>query len=56
LRWSVENVREVYLDGGGVVGQGKRKVCPAATTTYELKVIHLDGAIELSYITIVVSP
>jgi hypothetical protein len=43
LRWEVENVREVYLDGAGVIGHGEREVCPTATTTYELEAIALDG-------------
>jgi 4-amino-4-deoxy-L-arabinose transferase-like glycosyltransferase len=43
LRWEVENVREVYLDGVGVVGQGDLEVCPTATTSYELGVILQDG-------------
>jgi hypothetical protein len=43
LRWEVEYVREVYLDGDGVVGQGYLEVCPTATTSYELLVIQMDG-------------
>jgi len=43
LRWEVDNVREVYLDGEGVVGHDERQVCPSATTSYELKVVRLDG-------------
>jgi hypothetical protein len=43
LHWQVDNVREVYLDGQGVVGHGERQVCPLATTSYELKVVGLDG-------------
>jgi hypothetical protein len=43
LHWEVYNVRAVYLDGAGVVGEGKQKVCPAATTTYVLHVVHRDG-------------
>jgi mannosyltransferase len=43
LRWQVDNVREVYLDGEGVVGHDQRQVCPSATTSYQLKVVRLDG-------------
>jgi hypothetical protein len=43
LRWEVEHVREVYLDGEGVVGRGERQVCPTESTTYELEVILADG-------------
>jgi hypothetical protein len=43
LRWDVSNVRAVYLNGEGVVGQGERKVCPTATRTFVLRVVHRDG-------------
>jgi hypothetical protein len=43
LRWEVDHVREVYLEGGGVVGHDHLRVCPQATTRYVLKVIHRDG-------------
>jgi hypothetical protein len=57
LRWEVEHVREVYLDGEGVVGHGEREVCPTESTTYELEVIHADGASSRETIEIeVVSP
>ncbi len=52
LRWDVENVREVYLDGEGVVGHGSRQVCPTATTTYRLKIIRLDGGVEIYEVTV----
>jgi hypothetical protein len=43
LRWQVDDVREVYLDGEGVVGHDQRQVCPTATTSYRLRVIRLDS-------------
>jgi hypothetical protein len=43
LRWDVDNIREVYLDGQGVVGHDQRQVCPTATTVYQLRVLLLDG-------------
>jgi hypothetical protein len=53
----VENVREVYLDGEGVVGRGEREVCPTESTTYELEVILADGTSTLERIEVsVVSP
>lgn len=45
LRWEVDWVREVYLQGEGVVGHGESQVCPPATTRYELEVIHHDGTV-----------
>jgi hypothetical protein len=52
LHWDVQNVREVYLNGVGVVGQGNRRVCPTATTTYRLKVVHLDGREQVLPVTV----
>lgn len=63
LSWTVQNVQAVYLyeDGQswqnhGVEGQGTRRVCPAQTTTYDLRVVKRDGSIEIRQITIVVQP
>ena len=44
LRWEVDFVREVYVDGEGVAGHDQRLVCPNATTVYELRVVHVDGS------------
>jgi hypothetical protein len=52
--WQVENIREVYFEGSGVAGSGSQEVCPAATTTYTLTVILLDGAAQARTITITV--
>lgn len=38
LRWDVDNVTAVYLDGQGVAGHSTRQVCPAQTTTYQLHI------------------
>jgi len=43
LRWDVENVREVYLDGEGVTGHDDRIVCPKETRTYTLWVVTACG-------------
>ena len=43
LRWEVDRVREVYLDGAGVVGHDQRRVCPNTGTRYELRVVDRDG-------------
>lgn len=45
LRWDAQNVREVYLQGRGVIGQGQQEVCPAETTTYTLLIIHQDSSV-----------
>jgi hypothetical protein len=55
LHWEVQSVREVYLDGKGVIGEGQKEVCPAATQTYVLRVVHLDGKATEHPITIEVT-
>ncbi len=54
LSWRVEGIREVYFQGTGVVGWGSQQVCPAGTTTYNLRVILVNGMEDNRYITIVV--
>jgi hypothetical protein len=54
LRWDVEYVQAVYLDGTGVTGHGTRRVCPAQTTTYTLRVVTADGDVYRT-VTITVS-
>jgi hypothetical protein len=46
LRWDVEHVKEVYLDGQGVVGHSSRQVCPKATHTFVLHIVHYGGTTE----------
>jgi hypothetical protein len=55
LRWDVENVRAVYLDGRGVTGHGTREVCPEETSTYTLRVVLTDGSIQDQTLTITVA-
>lgn len=43
LHWGIENVRAIYLNGEGVQGWDKRRVCPNVTTTYALRIILNDG-------------
>lgn len=43
LRWSVQHVNAVYLDGNGVMGQGEQRVCPATAQTYTLRAVHGGG-------------
>jgi hypothetical protein len=54
LRWDVENVRAVYLDGGPVTGHETRQVCPKSTTTYTLRVVLTDGSAIDQTVTITV--
>jgi surface antigen len=45
LRWDVDNVRAIYLDGQGVTGHESRRVCPQSTTTYTLRAVTNSGDI-----------
>lgn len=55
LRWDVENVTAIFLNGEGVVGHDSRQVCPASTTDYVLHVKYPGGEMD-RVITIVVQP
>ena len=55
LRWDVEHVKAVYLDGEGVAGHDTRQVCPAQTTKYTLRVVTADGDVYRT-VTITVTP
>lgn len=46
LRWDVEGVQAVYLNGAGVGGHGSQQVCPCEPTTYTLDVVKLNGSRE----------
>jgi hypothetical protein len=43
LRWKVDQIREVYLDGRGVVGSGEERQCGAVPAQHTLHVILRDG-------------
>ncbi len=55
LRWAVDNVAAVYLDGAGVTGHGNKKVCPGSTTTYTLHVVKQNNSSEDRQVTITVT-
>lgn len=55
LRWDVDNIREVYLDGYGQPGHGSTQVCPSQTQTFTLTVIERDGREIHHRLTITVS-
>jgi len=44
LRWDVQGVQAVYLDGNGVVGVGSQKECPKSSKTYKLSIVLVDGS------------
>jgi hypothetical protein len=43
LRWDVEGIKEVYLDGHGQVGHGAQQVCLTQTQTFTLTIVQRDG-------------
>ena len=55
LRWDVDNVRDVFLDGQGVTGHESRQICPTATQTYRLIITHPDGSQKQVSVTIQVT-
>ena len=59
LFWDVHNVRAVWVYPQGSdfnafprTGQGNERVCPAATTTYEMRVQLTDGSTQFRQVTI----
>ena len=56
LNWDTEYIREVYLDGDGVVGKDRRQVCPPVAARYVLEVIHIDGTVSQETLDIAVEP
>ncbi|MBN1399584.1 MAG: hypothetical protein JXA74_02030, partial [Anaerolineae bacterium] len=61
LRWDVDNVREVYLDGTLVSGHGALRVSPAQTQSYTLRVelvcpYYLDSRTLYRTVTVTVCP
>ena len=59
LFWDVQNVRAVWVYPRGSdfnafprTGQGNERVCPAATTTYEMRVKLTDGSTQFRQVTI----
>jgi heat shock protein HslJ len=62
LRWDVDNIQAVWVYPQGAdytqfptTGQGSKQVCPAQTTTYEMRVQLLDGTVQFRQITITVN-
>jgi hypothetical protein len=56
LRWDVEDVHEVYLDGQPRQGHGSKQVCPTQTQTYELRVVNAAGEFRHQVTVNVVQP
>ncbi|MCA9981039.1 MAG: transporter substrate-binding domain-containing protein, partial [Anaerolineales bacterium] len=63
FNWRVQNAREVYFYRTGaawqnfpVAAEGQRVECPTSTTTFNLRVVNLSGAVEIRQATINVTP
>jgi hypothetical protein len=61
VAWNIRDIREIYFyvegqtpEQHGATGEETRSLCPASTTTYELRVVHLDGSPEVRRVTITV--
>ncbi len=63
LSWQTQSVTAVYVYASGedwrddgVPGTGMRQVCPSGTAIYNLRVIHLDGSVEIRQVVVTVNP
>jgi heat shock protein HslJ len=63
LTWNVENIQAVWVYPQGsnyqdypVTGNGSMSVCPTETTTYEMRIQHMDGSTEFRAVTVTVNP
>jgi ABC-type amino acid transport substrate-binding protein len=61
VAWNIQDIREIYFyvegqtpEQHGATGEESRSLCPAATTTYELRLVHLDGSPEIRHVTVIV--
>jgi LysM repeat protein len=52
IRWDVLNVSAVFFEEQTTTGSNIQQVCPAATTTYTLRVIYPDGSQTTHEVTI----
>jgi hypothetical protein len=43
VRWQVDQIREVYLDGNGVIGSGERRQCGEVFSKHTLHVLFRDN-------------
>lgn len=55
LRWNIQGVRAVYLNGAGVAGVNNMRVCLQGTTTYTWRILLPDGSETTRQVTVTVS-
>ena len=56
LRWDVQNIREIKLDGNLITTETSRQICPDQTTTYTLTVTYYDDTQSEHHVTITTTP
>ena len=58
ITWKIQNVREVYLNNDGVVGESERQVCPkeAGEYKYTWRIVGMDGNISTKEGVLLVNP
>ena len=56
LRWDVECVQAVFLDGAPVIGHATQVVSPPGTTSYTLHVVRQDSTTVDRHVTVTVHP
>lgn len=55
LRWDIQNIRDVKLDGKIVSGQTNQEVCPTISITYTLTITYFDDTQSQHQVTITVN-
>lgn len=52
LQWQTDNIKAVFLDGNGVLGDGAVTLCPCKTETHVLSVTYLDDTTQAFEVTL----
>jgi hypothetical protein len=47
LRWNVQNVQTIFLDGQGVTGVGSQQACPLNTQFYTMEIVDTTGTAKI---------
>ena len=61
VAWNIQNIQAVYFNPEGqpweqhpTTGEESRQLCPSTTTTYELRLVRVNGSSEVRRVTIIV--
>ena len=55
VSWKIDGVKEIYIDGKGMGGEGQFEDCPKETKTYRLRVVKQDNSELTQDVTVQVS-